>query len=85
MHLFKVIIWYIPEHDAVKYIRSITPFPVSYTHLDVYKRQDQILAAVLKKNPRFINEPVYARRLEDEADKIVEQYAVCLLYTSRCV
>ena len=42
----------------------------------MYKRQDQILAAVLKKNPRFINEPVYARRLEDEADKIVEQYAV---------
>ena len=31
---------------------------------------------MLKKNPRFINEPVYARRLEDEADKIVEQYAV---------
>ena len=31
---------------------------------------------MLKKNPHFINEPVYARRLEDEADKIVEQYAV---------
>lgn len=31
---------------------------------------------MLKKNPRFINEPVYAKRLEDEADKIVEQYAV---------
>ena len=31
---------------------------------------------MLKKNPRFINEPVYAKRLEAEADKIVEQYAV---------
>ena len=31
---------------------------------------------MLKKNPSFINEPVYAKRLEDEADKIVEQYAV---------
>ena len=31
---------------------------------------------MLKKNPRFINEPVYAERLEAEADKIVEQYAV---------
>ena len=41
-----------------------------------HQGRDQILAAVLKKNPRFINEPVYARRLEDEADKIVEQYAV---------
>ena len=31
---------------------------------------------MLKKNPRFINEPVYAKRLEAEADKIAEQYAV---------
>lgn len=41
-----------------------------------HQGKDQILAAVLKKNPSFINEPVYAKRLEDEADKIVEQYAV---------
>ena len=41
-----------------------------------HQGKDQILAAVLKKNPRFINEPVYAKRLEAEADKIVEQYAV---------
>ena len=41
-----------------------------------HQGRDQILAAVLKKNPRFINEPVYAKRLETEADKIAEQYAV---------
>ena len=41
-----------------------------------HQGKDQILAAVLQKNPSFINEPVYAKRLEDEADKIVEQYAV---------
>ncbi len=41
-----------------------------------HQGKDQILASVLKKNPSFINEPVYAKRLEDEADKIVEQYAV---------
>ena len=41
-----------------------------------HQGKDQILAAVLKKNPSFINEPVYAKRLEAEADKIVEQYAV---------
>lgn len=41
-----------------------------------HQGKDQILAAALKKNPRFINESVYAKRLEDEADKIVEQYAV---------
>ena len=41
-----------------------------------HQGRDKILAAVLKKNPRFINEPVYAKRLEAEADKIAEQYAV---------
>ena len=41
-----------------------------------HQGKEQILAAVLKKNPRFINEPVYAERLEAEANKIVEQYAI---------
>lgn len=41
-----------------------------------HQGKDHILAAVLKKNPRFINEPIYTKRLEDEADKIVERYAV---------
>ena len=41
-----------------------------------HQGKDQRLAAVLKKNPRFINEPIYTKRLEAEADKIVEQYAV---------
>ena len=41
-----------------------------------HQGKDQILAAVLKKNPRFINEPIYAKRLEAEADKIADQYAV---------
>jgi len=38
--------------------------------------RDQILAAVLKKNPRFIAEPIYAKRLEDEAEKVLKQYEV---------
>lgn len=41
-----------------------------------HQGKDHILAAVLKKNPRFINEPIYTKRLEDEADKLVERYAV---------
>ena len=41
-----------------------------------HQGKDQILAAVLKKNPRFINEPIYAKRLETETGKIAEQYAV---------
>lgn len=41
-----------------------------------HQGKDQILATVLKKNPCFINESVYAKRLEAEANKIAEQYAV---------
>ena len=41
-----------------------------------HQDKDHILAAVLKKNPRFINEPIYTKRLEDEADKLVDRYAV---------
>ena len=41
-----------------------------------HQGKDHILAAVLKKNPHFINEPIYTKRLEDEADKLVDRYAV---------
>ena len=34
------------------------------------------LASILKKNPLFINEPVYANELESMANKILKQYAV---------
>ena len=40
------------------------------------RSKDAILAAVLRKNPRFINESVCAKRLEEEADKLAAQYAV---------
>ena len=34
------------------------------------------MAAALKKNPRFIAEPAYTKRLDDMAERIVRQYAV---------
>ena len=40
------------------------------------KNKAYILASVLKKNPLFIHEPVYARKLESMADSILKQYAV---------
>lgn len=40
------------------------------------KGRDYYLAAVLKKNPRFIDEPVYTQRLDDMAEHIVKNYAV---------
>ncbi len=40
------------------------------------KSRDYYLAAVLKKNPRFIAEPVYTQTLDDMAERIVKNYAV---------
>lgn len=40
------------------------------------KGRDYYLAAVLKKNPRFINEPVYTQTLDGMAERIVKNYAV---------
>ncbi len=40
------------------------------------KGQNYYLAAVLKKNPLFINEPVYTQALDDMAERIVKNYAV---------
>ena len=41
-----------------------------------HKSKSYILASVLKKNPLFIHEPVYARKLESMAESILKQYAV---------
>jgi len=41
-----------------------------------HKSKAYILASVLKKNPLFIHEPVYTRKLEDKANSILKQYAV---------
>jgi len=41
-----------------------------------HRSRAYILARVLKKNPLFIHEPVYTRKLEDMAGSILKQYAV---------
>ena len=49
--------------------------PVSYTHLDVYKRQDLVLKCQEKD-------------IELQAEEMEEKFPhvnACLLYTSRCV
>ena len=40
------------------------------------KSREYYLAAVLKKNPLFLNEPVYTQTLDDMAERIVKNYAV---------
>ena len=49
---------------------------VSYTHLDVYKRQDQLLQMSLSDDP-FLQSSLYATSPQGCPH--------CLLYTSRCV
>ena len=65
--------------------------PVSYTHLDVYKRQTADRVGKIFVNDIFIN----TDRLEDLRTLVrldrgnthlgCDLYDTCLLYTSRCV
>ena len=58
--------------DAEARLRMI---PVSYTHLDVYKRQNL-----------DTYERIYEEDVREGAVEIASAvYALCLLYTSRCV
>ena len=70
--------------------------PVSYTHLDVYKRQYNnsayfLLGLIVEE----VNGTSYEKALQDlvlnplgmnnSGDRQPDPYKVCLLYTSRCV
>ena len=47
-----------------------------YRLFDRGKSREYYMAAALKKNPRFIAEPAYTKRLDDMAERTVRQYAV---------
>ena len=60
--------------------------PVSYTHLDVYKRQGQDGAVHTYLCPCANLRPAHApRRLRITGIEVVRYAHSCLLYTSRCV
>ena len=63
---------------AVKFMDSLSP--VSYTHLDVYKRQS--LSSVPFARKMMIHP--YSRMSELVQNGIMSS-SICLLYTSRCV
>ena len=57
-----------------------TLVPVSYTHLDVYKRQE------IARNELAQQDKFTLKLVNDEVDACAARlYDVCLLYTSRCV
>ena len=62
--------------------------PVSYTHLDVYKRQAQILSRRKKNNPILIGEPGVGKSAIVEGlalqmcirDRAILHYSCCCIY-----
>ena len=75
---------YVPEDEWT--IFENTHEPVSYTHLDVYKRQGeytvkQIMEAMLVPSG---NDAAYVLAYHIAKNELGEGYT-CLLYTSRCV
>ena len=61
-----------------------TPPSVSYTHLDVYKRQD---VHIVLNGPGAAGTAIIKMLMTAGAKDIiaVDQFGTCLLYTSRCV
>ena len=57
--------------------------PVSYTHLDVYKRQGFTQGAFYGYYPD--KAALFEALVSEPADGLMEQFKACLLYTSRCV
>ena len=74
---------------------TVYMYPVSYTHLDVYKRQDT--KGVLARNYAGIAKDIYGYDVSvldlrnpacsdgNNLLDLVNKYMDCLLYTSRCV
>ena len=56
--------------------------PVSYTHLDVYKRQTSAYERIASLG--WTEAQIQLRYLGIAADE-ADQFQTCLLYTSRCV
>ena len=59
-------------------------YPVSYTHLDVYKRQDMYMKCQYMDELTNGKGIVFATGTP-LSNSMVELYTNCLLYTSRCV
>ena len=58
--------------------------PVSYTHLDVYKRQGELEAKAKAGEQISLTDLAAAVKAEEKAPK-AKKSRTCLLYTSRCV
>ena len=65
--------------------------PVSYTHLDVYKRQEQMMCSAAdgmnleEKKLALVRAKIEKTAELTEDKEELERLKGCLLYTSRCV
>ena len=64
--------------------REITAEAVSYTHLDVYKRQYMIIDSSSRRNLELV-ETMREKQKRGSLLWVLDKTKTCLLYTSRCV
>ena len=72
----------------IKENKAISTFPVSYTHLDVYKRQNQYNEGLVQYQngySQYLDGVSEYNKGYDQYSDGLKQYNDCLLYTSRCV
>ena len=65
-----------------EFLDGISTMPVSYTHLDVYKRQVHLVAGKLHKEIRETEQDNVGVESAHKSEEAVETSA-CLLYTSK--
>ena len=64
-------------------VEAVAAYPVSYTHLDVYKRQQQRRKGAVAFAPAGVGFIVEQRFIQQII--MAALHGACLLYTSRCV
>ena len=75
----------LPEYRAAAQRLEAVQDPVSYTHLDVYKRQVQEQVTAAEQEIATLEKQRKALQGNVKLLKAVEKVKPCLLYTSRCV
>lgn len=79
--------WITKEIESAYYRLAADPTSRKEYFIDALNRSDAdkrsvSLAQILEKNPLFINEPIYAKELENKAQSLLKQYAIGRLIVS---
>ena len=86
--MLRELLGILPEEAALEEkTETREPDAVSYTHLDVYKRQevDREVMKALRNEEKKLRRSYDAGGASDSEDSKDAQPSTCLLYTSRCV